>query len=303
MQLGKRYGSAAGSVYPHDIVTDLVKGDKVKVGDAIAYNKLYFRTDPLDTSRVLWKAGVMATTALLESTDTFEDSSVISKELASKLGTDVTKVRYLFINFDESISNLVSVGDKVESDSILCTVEDSVTSDNELFTDDNLETLKLLSGNSPKAKYGGVVEKIEVLYYGDIEDMSVSLGELVNVTDKQIAKERRALGKKIVTGGVNDTLRVDNKNLELDTAVIKVYITKEDSEGTGDKNVFGSQMKTIVGRVMEGINETEDGTPLDAIFGYSSIANRVVLSPEIMGTTNTLLKVLSKHVAKTYFEG
>lgn len=51
---------------------------------------------------------------------------------------------------------------------------------------------------------------------------------------------------------------------------------------------------------MEGVNESEDGEPIDAIFGYKSIADRLVTSPEIMGTTNSLLKTLSKQVAKLY---
>ncbi len=301
VQLGRRFGTAAGSVYPHSVVTDFEKGAIVDVGDCIAYNENYFTPDVLSPKQVLWKAGVLARTAILESSDTFEDSSAISEAMAKELGSDVTKVRYMFVEFGQTIGNLVKEGDKVEPESILCTIEDMVTSDNKLFTDDNLETLKLLSGSAPKSKYSGVVEKIEVVYYGDSEDMSESMRALVAITDKELAKQRRALGKKIVTGGVDDSLRIDNKTLELDTAVIKVYITKEESTGTGDKGVFGNQMKTIFGRIMEGVNETESGEPIDALFSYQSIANRVVLSPEVMGTTNTLLSVLSKHVADIYF--
>lgn len=51
---------------------------------------------------------------------------------------------------------------------------------------------------------------------------------------------------------------------------------------------------------MSGINETESGIPIDAIFGYQSIANRIVLSAEIMGTTNALLKLISKDVVDIY---
>ena len=59
-------------------------------------------------------------------------------------------------------------------------------------------------------------------------------------------------------------------------------------------------MKTVFSRVMQGTNTTESGEPLDAIFGNTSIEERMVLSPKLMGTTNTLLKVLSKHVAAVY---
>lgn len=302
MQLGRRFGSGAGSVYPHDIVTNLKKGDLVDKGDTIAYNTNYFTPDSFNPKNSVWKAGVMAKVALLESTDTFEDSSSVSLNLASKLATNATKVRTIFVDFENEVKNLVKEGDKLDPESILCTIEDAVTSDNGLFSEDNLQTLKLLSGNAPKAKYGGVVDKIEVIYYGDVEDMSPTLRELVAKTDKRLAQQRRALGLKVVTGGVEDTLRIDNKTLEMDTAVIKVYLTKEDNIKAGDKLVFSNQMKSIIGRVMEGVNETESGEPIDAHFGYNSVVNRVVLGPEVIGTTNTFLKVLSKHVAKVYFE-
>lgn len=303
VQLGKRFGNAAGSTYPHVIVTDLSKGDVVDKGDVIAYNENYFAPDPFNPKQSLWKGGALAKTALLEGTDTYEDSSAVSVRFAKELMTDTTKVRTLFVSFEDSVKNLVSMGDKLDPESILCTIEDTVTSDNSLFNDDNLETLKLLSGNSPKAKYGGVVDKVEVIYYGDKEDMSLHLREIVDVSDKQLAQEKRALGEKIVSGQVHDTLRVDNRTLEMDTAVINIYITGEDAFKPGDKLVFGNQMKSIVGRGMEGVNETESGEPIDAFFGYNSIVNRVVLSPEMIGSTNTLLKVVGKKAAEIYFDG
>lgn len=59
-------------------------------------------------------------------------------------------------------------------------------------------------------------------------------------------------------------------------------------------------MKTIFGRVFTGVNQTESGEDIDVIFGSKSIADRIVNSPYIMGTTNSLLKVLSKKVVEIY---
>lgn len=59
-------------------------------------------------------------------------------------------------------------------------------------------------------------------------------------------------------------------------------------------------MKTVFSRIMTGVNQTERGEPLDAIFGNTSIEERIVLSPKLIGTTNTLLRVLSKHIADVY---
>lgn len=302
IELGRRFGRAVDTHYPYDLVSDLKEGDKVKEGDAIAYNKNFFTPDPLNPKQVLWKAGVMCKVAILESTDTFEDSSAISERAAQLLGTHTTKVRHLFFNFDQSISNLIEVGSKVEPDTVLCTIEDPLTANNQLFDDETLDTLRLLSGNTPRAKYAGVVEKIEVLYYGDKDDMTDSLRRVADNFDKDLAKKRKALGLPIVSGSVDDGIRIDKKVIDMDTLVIKVYITNNIPAAQGDKGVFGNQMKTIFTRVMGGVNETESGEPIDAIFGYQSIIARIVTSPEVMGTTNTLLRVLSKHVAKVYNE-
>lgn len=301
IELGRRFGSAAGTVFPHSVVTGLKEGETFKEGETVAYNENFFTPDPINPKEALWKAGVMCKTALMEANDTFEDSSVISERIAKEMGTGITKVRHLFFDFDQTVRNLVEEGADVDPEAILCTIEDSVTADNDLFSDDTLDTLKLLSGNTPRAKYGGKVEKIEVLYYGDKEDMSDSLREIADKADRKLARKRKALGKKAVTGSVDDSIRIDNKVLELDTMVIKVYITDEVGASVGDKGVFGNQMKTVFARVMGGTNTTEDGEDIDAIFGYQSINARIILSPEIMGTTNTLLRVISKKVASTYF--
>ncbi|MNI60478.1 hypothetical protein D3C73_1156980 [compost metagenome] len=54
---------------------------------------------------------------------------------------------------------------------------------------------------------------------------------------------------------------------------------------------------------MSGRNQTESGLDLDALFSYTSFSNRIVLSPELIGTTTTLLKVLSKKVVEAYRKG
>ena len=303
VELGRRFGKASGAVYPHNVVTNLKEGDSVSPGTAIAYNEGFFTPDSLNPGEVIWKAGVMCKTALLESSDTFEDSSAISEKIAKKLATDVTHVRHIFLDFEREIRNLVEVGDTVDAETPLCLIEDSVTADNDLFDEDTLDTLRMLSSNAPRAKWPGKVERIEVLYYGDKEDMSESLKHVTEQSDRDRARRARALGEKATTGAVDDSIRIDAKVLDIDSLVIKVYITEEEGAGTGDKGVFGNQMKTIFARVMSGTNETESGEEVDALFAMTSISNRIINSPMVMGTTNTLLRVLSKHAAKVYKEG
>lgn len=85
--------------------------------------------------------------------------------------------------------------------------------------------------------------------------------------------------------------------------MIRVYITSKRAFQSGDKGVFGNQLKTICGRVMSGMNQTESGEPIDAIFGYLSVSDRIVRSPEIMGTTNKLMELVTKRAIEAYRKG
>lgn len=301
IEIGRRYGNVVGTVVPHDLVCDLKVGDKVKEGDIMVYNTGFFQRDPLDPKQVLMKGGVMAKTAIMERSHTFEDASVISDRIAKQLNTRLTKVRTITVGFDQTIRNLVQSGSDVDVETILCTIEDSVTADNDLFDGDSLDSLKMLSSNTPKAKISGRVERIEVFYHGDQEDMSESLLSIVKTADKGRKKRLKGLGKTATSGQVDGSTRIDKDPLDVDTAAIRVYITGNVGAGVGDKGVFGNQMKSVFSNVMSGVNQTESGEDLDALFGYVSISKRIVLSPEVMGTTNTLLRVMSKKVAERYF--
>ncbi len=299
-ELGRRFGNAAGLVIPHQVSTEMKEGQKFKEGELICYNNGFFERDVLNPNSVVWKAGVMVKTALLESTATLEDSSAISKRIAEKLTTSVTKVKTIVVSFDQSVRRLVKVGDVVESENILCVIEDAITANAQLFDEESLDTLRVLSAQTPLAKAKGVVERIEVFYHGDKEDMSESLRTIANLSDKELAKRNKTMGKKAFTGSVDEGYRVDGDPLGLDTLAIRIYITGDVPAGVGDKGVFANQMKTVFGEVLSGEVTTESGVVIDAIFGQKSINDRIVSSPEVIGTTATLLEVIAKKAIAAY---
>lgn len=302
IELGRRYGTVTGTTIPHEVITHFKVGDTFKVGQAIAYNAGFFEGDPLSPGEVLYKGGVLAKVAILERAHTYEDASVISKGLATKLTTGLSHIRTVVVGFKDVIRNLVNVGSTVDIETILCTIEDEVAAKSDLFDDDSIDTLNLLSSNAPKAKHEGVIERIEILYHGDIEDMSESLQTLAKASDRARSIRLRRLGKKPVTGQIDGTTRVGKNAIDFESLVIQFYITEKLDFGIGDKVTFGNQLKSIVSYVMEDGNTTESGVEIDALFSYLGIKNRIVLSPEIMGTTNTLLKIMSQRVAATYFK-
>jgi hypothetical protein len=300
IELGRRYGNAEGATIPHDVRAAVKLGQKFKAGDLLSYNEGFFEQDTLNPNQVVWKAGVTVRVALMESTLTLEDSSAISKKAAELLKAKTTKTRTIILDFQQSVSKLVKVGQAVESGDILCVIEDATTAKNDLFDEESLDTLRVLQAQTPLAKAAGIVERIEVFYHGEKQDMSESLRSLANASDREMMARYRAIGRTAMNGQVDESFRSDGDALNLDTVAIKIYITSDVAAGVGDKGVFGNQMKTVFGKVLEHEVTTESGLPVEAIFGQKSIFDRIVSSPEIIGTTTTLLRLAGERAVKAY---
>ncbi|HWT40899.1 MAG TPA: hypothetical protein VN081_06585 [Dongiaceae bacterium] len=301
IELGRRFGVAAGVTTPHEVVTTHKVGDSIKAGDILTYNPNFFEPNRYNAGQVLWKAGVLGNVMFVDNVDTLEDSSTISESMAAKLATNTTKTRTIMLSYDQAVHSLVKVGDTVEAESILCTIENPVGSTGSLFNEDSLETLQGLTRQNPRAKKSGVVEKIEVFYHGDLEGMTESLKELTRASDRQRRALSTELHEEFTSGRVDDTMRFSGDPLAPNTLVIQVYITGLEPMGVGDKLVVGNQMKSIVSRVFPDGMETESGVPVDATFSYQSVSNRIVLSPQLIGTTNRLLEEIGKQAADLFF--
>ena len=301
-KLGKTIAKTPGMNLVHEMITDREVGYRFQANEVLCFNKGFFKRDIFDHKQVCFLMGAVSKVALAESTDTLEDSCAISKELSAKLSTKRTQLRNIIVSFEQSIRNLVTEGDQVEIDSPLCIIEDSITSENSLFDEESIQTLDLLSANVPKSEYRGVVERVEILYYGEVKDMSKNLANLAKKFDRIKKETVETIGSDdTMTNKIDDTVLIEQNKLNKNSLVVRVYITNIETMDTGDKGVFANQLKTTVGRVMTGVNETESGIPIDAIFGFKSVANRVVLSPQINGTNTGALKLIGKKAADIFF--
>lgn len=301
VELGRRYGKASGAVIPHEVVSPFVTGDRVEVGDCIAYNRYYFEPDPLSPRHVLYKAGVILTTALLENNDTFEDSSALTASASGKMTTMLTYIRELVVDAKQIVHDVVEVGSEVRTTDILCTIEDPVGDSGSLYDADTLDTLKMLSANNPRAKHHGRIERVEVFYHADLEDLSPSLQELAVASDRMRKREARALKRPYYSGRVDDSYRVEGTPLAFGKVVIVITMTDAVGYAAGDKCVFANQAKTVTGAILSGRNESESGEQIDAFFSYSGFDRRMIRSPILMGITNRLLRHASKRVAGVYY--
>lgn len=300
IETGRRYGLAEGAVIPHKVVANVREGQKLKRGDLISYHPHFFEQDPMNPGHVVWKTSMTVTVALMENMFTHEDASAISRELADQLTTETTMVREVVMRFDQSLSRLAKEGQEVDVEDVLCVVEDPSAHAGKYYDDASLDTLRVLESRVPVAKYRGMIERIEIHYRGDKSDMSDSLRQLANQQDRFLNAKYKALHRTVHTAEVDTDFRLNGEALMPDTAVIQFYITTELPSRTGDKGVIANQMKTIFSEVIEHPVETESGRKVDVIFGYKSVADRIVTNVDVIGTTTVLLEAAQERFLKAY---
>lgn len=300
-ETGTRFGKASGLVIPHTIITPLKKGSVVRVGYPIVYNSGFFEPDFFDPEKIVWKNSKTATTVLWEAVDTHEDASSLSTKFAKELSTRIAKVKTIVVAFDMVVNRLIKTGTAVEYGTSLCVLQDAVSAGSGSFDEQTLDSLAELSTQSPRAGVKGVVASVEVYYHGDLEDMSDSIRSIAKMSDRAMTEKSKALGRNIYTGQVDSGFRIDGDPLPLDHIAIQVTMIVEVAMNVGDKGVFDAQLKSVTSSIMEQPMMTESGREIDAVFGYQSIDNRIVMSPYILGTTGMVLEALEDKMIKEYF--
>lgn len=296
--LGRVFGNHEGHTYPHDLVTKLKVGDKVAKGDVLSYNTKFFTENPFNPKQVDWMQGMIAPIAFMEGEFTLEDTNLLGPELSDGLSTEGTGIRNITARFDQELHNVYKVGDEVDSDTIIALLEDRVSTTNDVFREDSVNTLRALSSHAPKAKYTGRVDKLEVFYNGELEDMSDSLRKLVQQSDRIRKKAAGSDSSLAVTGRVNGTMRVDGNPVELNTAVIRVYISYWSKAIGGSKVVFANQMKSTIREVSPVSIKTELGYTVGGVFGKVSNDNRIVNSIYRQCAGNTVSRLVAEDTLK-----
>lgn len=298
--LGRRFGKAGGQTIPHMMATTHKVGDKVKAGEVISYNSGWFEPDYFNKGQVLYKAGTLATVALVETRQTHEDACTITEKFSRKLGTGLTKVKKVRLEFTDSLNNMVKVGDTVDFETPLVLIQDEMTSNIGAFNADTIATLATMSQQAPTAKVRGTVEKIEVFYHGSKDDMSASVRALANYGDKMLQATAKATDAPVFTGSTDESYRVDGDPLLPGTMCVVFHITDHVAAGIADKVVFANQMKSIISEVADYEIVTESGIEVDAFFGAYSIFKRIVNSPFSMGTTTVLMQLGARRALEMY---
>ena len=122
------------------------------------------------------------------------------------------------------------------------------------------------------------------------------LKKLIEYSDKVLLATKGFPGK--VTSGYS----IQGVPLQENTCEIKIYIDIVEKMGTGDKAVFGNQIKCTVGEVFDYDLTTESGDKIDSVFSNMSLKARIVNSPDLIGTTTTLVYKIQQQALDMYFK-
>lgn len=298
--VGRYFGTWSGTIVPHEISTQLKVGDIFDKDDIICYNAHYFQPDNLNPKHVIFKRGIRGNMLLWEAVDTLEDADSISKDFSKRLVTGTTEKRRVKVPADHDFEFLCEEGKHVDPETILCTLRPPMSGMSSHYNQDALDALDALNTLTPKAKYEGVIERIEVMYTGELDDMSPSLQEIVTKYDSKLYRLNKKLGIPVLAAKIDPNYSIENVDVGENQVVVTFYITEEVGAGIGDKLVFGNQMKSIISNVVEKPYIAEDGTVVDITFSRQSVANRIVNSIDLIGTSNTVLSLIEKEAIELW---
>lgn len=275
--LGVSIGEASGEYHRHERVTDLKVGDSFKKGAVIGWNDLWFTRDLFSKDQVCLKFGRMIRVALLEDENTYEDSIAISKDMSEKALVPYIKPKRFVVEVDRIIDFKVKIGDIVDYDAILCDIEEAhlVAGADDTSLAENINRLGI---KQIKAPHHGEVIKFDVIYNAPKETMSESVKKAISGIDKGRSDRAKFDETLVDNGTVNNTLNVNKPMLGPGKALFTVYIQSMAPSTTGDKYVFGNQMKGTVGGIMEKPFTTRSGLAIDAKMSFKGAFNRMVLS-------------------------
>lgn len=298
--------SSSGFFVTLKLDSDLKVGSKVKANQIVAYDKSSFSDEVGYDKNIAYDIGKLKKCAILNTDEGYEDSAIISKELADDLThTVVLKVEKIFSK-DTNIFNLVKIGQEIEEGDPLLIIQTPFDED-----DSNILLKRLAADEDDitdlgrikiKSKVTGFVQDIVMYRTVEKSEMSESLRKAFDEYEKNIARKKKIMKKY---GIDTSTLPADYKlpatgklkNAE-DGVLIEFYLKYEDKMSVGDKIIYYSALKGVIKNTFpEGQEPRSSFRPeekVHSLLAVSSVNGRMVTSVLIEGAINKYLIELSR---------
>lgn len=300
--------SSSGFYIDLKLDTDLKEGSRVKANDIVAYDKSSFTSNVGATDNIAYNLGPLKKFAILYTDEAFEDSAIISSDLAEDLTCDVVLQKTINIPKDTNIFNLIKKGTPIQEGEELVVIQNSFDDEETiailqgLLDEDDDENFSDLGRIPIKAKVTGVVQDIKMYRTVPLEELSPSLRKAFKEYESAINEKKKKMKEYgISTNSLPATEELPAtgklKNCS-DGVLIEFYMKYTDKMSVGDKLIYYAALKGVVKDIFpegkEPYSEYRPDEKIHSMESASGVNARMVTSIFIVGGLNKLMIELDR---------
>lgn len=308
LQENIQHNSDGGYFVPLKLSADekIKVGMKFKANQVLAYDKLSFSNSLGESDNLAYNVGKLAKVAIINSDENFEDSGVITEEMAKALATRIDLQYKAVLDKEVNIVSYLKVGDHVECG-------DTLMSWQVPFKDEDADSLMRTLSKDEVSELGkkklisevtGTITGIKIFRTIDIEEMTSSMAKMVNEYEKPI----KARAKIYKDNGINASelpahykLPPTGKLKRAQEAIlVEYYVEYYDTLGIGDKIVYFAANKGVEKNLIpigkEPYTAFRPHEHVSAFVGNTSVDKRIVTSIPLIGSINKLMVELDRSV-------
>lgn len=292
-------------------------GKKFKAGDVIALNKDFFRYDPI-SGDVVYTSGPLVRVAVLHGSCVFEDSTIVTEELAERLSSYVTEKKDICIGKNSNIYHIAKIGDIVKVGDPLLLFDESYEDEylNKLLArmkEDEKEDI-INAGKTPiKSKFNGKIIDVKIYYTVPKNELSETLQKIITDYEKPIKTRLKNFNENNIeikdlislnelpqhTTPING--KIKGVKMNDNEVLIEFYIQTVDKFAPGDKITYSTALKGInqalIPKGKEPYLASDPNEKIHAMMGVTGFYSRMTNSFALALALNTTLLGAEKKIA------
>lgn len=283
------------------------EGDSFKTGKILAFDPQMYSDDIAFGDTLSYKLGTLSKVAILNTSDGFEDSAIISETLSNQMASDIVEEKTVTLSKNTNILNIVKVGDPIQEGDPLIVFQDAGDEEyvSQLMTSLNVEKDKYGVGSIPvKSNVTGVVKAIKVFRTVPLTELRPSLRKIVKAYESKV----NTLSKVAMENKIKDAYKYEAEMLPAtgrlkradDGVIIEFYLEYHDKMGIGDKLIYLDAVKGVVQTVIpagdEPYTERRPDEKVHSLLAKGSLDARMVTSVRLVGALNKALIELDRSI-------
>lgn len=288
------------------------KGQKIKAGQILAYDKLAYSNEFSTGDNLAYNVGPLAKLAILVTDEGFEDSAIIDDDLSEMMASDIVILKDLFLEKGSNVYSMVKKGQPVQEGDPLIIFQNAFDADDANALIKNLsadqDEINEIGRVTLKSKVTGIVQDIKMYRTVELNELSPSLKKIFKEYESHIDKTKSVMNKYHINTATYDSSSKLDATGKLKKAegkvLIEFYLKYHDKMGVGDKLVYYAALKGVVkGIFPKGQEPYTDRRPKEKIRTFltaSSVSKRMVGSILKAGAIQKVMVELDRAVKDIY---